>query len=70
MVGHYVSVNPQLLRIFGLAAVVDLVVGAVVAIIGVSQEEVALQLVGLALLVGGAGMLAFVIVQRNKPTAL
>lgn len=62
--------NPQLLRVFGLAAIVDLVVGVVVAVIGVAQEERPLQLVGLALLFAGAGMLAFVIVQRNKPTTL
>jgi hypothetical protein len=63
-------VNPQLLRMFGFAAVVDLLVGIAVAIVGVSQEELSLQLVGLALLVSGSGMLAFVIVQRNKPTTL
>ena len=70
MVGHYVSVNPQMLRVFGLAALADLVVGVVVAVIGVAQEELALQLVGLGLLLAGAGMLAFVIAQRNKPTTL
>ena len=62
--------NPQLLRTFGFAAVVDLVVGIAVAIFGVVEEELALQLVGLALLLSGCGMLAFVIIQRNKPTTL
>jgi len=59
-----------MLRMFGFAAVIDLVVGVFVAILGVSQEELALELVGLALLLSGSGMLAFVIVQRNKPTTL
>jgi hypothetical protein len=54
----------------GFAAVIDLVVGIAVALLGVSEEELALQLVGLALLLSGSGMLAFVIVQRNKPTTL
>jgi len=54
----------------GFAATADLVVGVVVAILGVAREELVLQLVGLALLISGSGMLAFVIVQRNKPTTL
>jgi len=64
------DVSPQVLRLLGFAALVDLVVGAVVAILGVKEDVLALQLVGLALLLSGTGMLAFVIVQRNKPTSL
>ena len=59
-----------MLRMFGVAAIIDLVVGVAVALVGVSEDELALQLVGLALLISGSGMLAFVIIQRNKPTAL
>ena len=59
-----------MLRAFGFAAVIDLVVGIAVAIIGVMEESLALQLVGLALLISGSGMLAFVVIQRNKPTTL
>ena len=64
------GVSPQLLRMLGFAAVIDLLVGIVLAILGMRDEVVALQLVGLALLLSGTGMLAFVIVQRNKPTTL
>ena len=59
-----------MLRSFGFAAIVDLVMGLAVAIVGVVEESLALQLVGLALLLSGCGMLAFVIIQRNKPTTL
>jgi hypothetical protein len=59
-----------MLRMFGFAAIIDIVVGIAVAVVGVSEEEIALQLVGLALLLSGSGMLAFVIIQRNKPTTL
>ena len=59
-----------MLRSFGFAAVVDLVTGLAVAVVGVVEESLALQLVGLALVLSGCGMLAFVIIQRNKPTTL
>ena len=59
-----------MLRAFGFAAVIDLVMGVAVAVVGVVEESLALQLVGLALLISGSGMLAFVIIQRNKPTTL
>ena len=64
------AVNPQLLRMFGFAAVIDLLVGVAVALVGVVEEEMALQIVGAALVISGCGVLAFVIVQRNKPTTL
>lgn len=59
-----------MLRSFGFAAVIDLALGVALAIVGVAEESLALQLVGLALLISGSGMLAFVIIQRNKPTTL
>ena len=57
-------------KILGLVAVVDLVTGLVLAVIGVSRDQQALAIVGAVLLVSGGGMLAFVTWQRNKPQSL
>jgi len=60
----------QLFKILGLAAVVDLLTGIVLSVIGLSQDIQAMAIAGVILLLSGGGMLAFVSWQRNKPTAL
>jgi hypothetical protein len=60
----------QLFKVLGLAAVIDLLAGIVLSVIGVSQDLQALAIVGVVLLLSGGGMLAYVSWQRNKPTAL
>ena len=60
----------SLTRVLGLMAVIDLLTGVVLSIIGVSQDMQALAIVGVLLLLSGGGLLAYVVWQRNKPEAL
>jgi len=62
--------SASLTKILGLMAVIDLLTGVVLSIIGVSQEIQALTIVGVLLLLSGGAMLAYVMWQRNKPIAL
>ena len=57
-------------KILGLGAVTDLLTGIVLSVVGVSSDNQALAIVGVVLLISGAGMLAFVVWMRNKPEAL
>ena len=57
-------------RILGLGALTDLIVGIVLSALGVSSDNQTLAIVGVLLLISGAGMLAFVVWTRNKPEAL
>lgn len=59
-----------LLKVLGFAALIDLLTGVVLSAVGVVKDTQALAIVGVLLLLSGGGMLAFVIWQRNKPTAL
>jgi hypothetical protein len=69
-VSETVTPRASLTRILGLTAVVDLVTGIVLSIIGVWQDSQPFELIGVLLLLSGGGMLTFVTWQRNKPTAL
>jgi len=60
----------SLTKILGLMAVIDLLTGVVLSIIGVSQDMQTLAIVGVLLLLSGGGLLAYVVWQRNKPIAL
>jgi hypothetical protein len=60
----------QLFKVLGLAAMVDLLTGIVLSVIGVTQDIQALAIVGVVLLLSGGGLLAYVSWQRNKPTVL
>ena len=62
--------SASLTKILGLVAVVDLLTGIVLSIIGVSQDMQVLAIVGVLLLLSGGGMLAYVLWLRNKPIAL
>jgi Kef-type K+ transport system membrane component KefB len=57
-------------RILGVGALTDLVAGIVLSVVGVSSDNQTLAIVGVVLLIFGAGMLAFVVWMRNKPEAL
>jgi hypothetical protein len=57
-------------RILGLGALTDLIIGIVLSAVGVSSDNQVLTIVGVVLLISGAGMLAFVVWVRNKPEAL
>jgi hypothetical protein len=57
-------------RILGLGALADLIIGIVLSAVGVSSDNQVLTIVGVVLLISGAGMLAFVVWVRNKPEAL
>jgi hypothetical protein len=54
-------------KILGLTALVDLVVGLVLAGVGVANDNRVLAVVGLALVVSGGGVLAFVVWSRSQP---
>ena len=57
-------------KILGLVAVVDLVTGLVLTVLGLTQDNQTLSIVGVLLLMSGGWMLAFVTWQRNKPQSL
>jgi hypothetical protein len=57
-------------KVLGLAALVDVVTGLVLAALGLVRDSQPLSIVGLVLLVSGGGMLAYVAWLRNKPEAL
>ena len=57
-------------KILGLGALTDLIIGIVLSAVGVSSDNQVLTIVGVFLLISGAGMLAFVVWVRNKPEAL
>lgn len=57
-------------RILGVGALTDLIIGIVLSAVGVSSDNQVLTIVGVVLLISGAGMLAFVVWVRNKPEAL
>ena len=60
----------QLLKVLGLVAVIDLLTGIALSVIGVVADVQALAIVGVLLLLSGGGMLAYVSWQRNKPMSL
>jgi hypothetical protein len=64
------SASGPALKLIGRVAALDLVLGGVLAIVGVSQEVQLLAIIGVVLMVSGGAMLAVVTWQRNKPTAL
>ncbi len=70
LVSETVTPRVSMTKILGLMAVLDLVTGVVLSIIGVSQDMQSLAIVGVILLLSGGGMLAYVSWLRNKPTAL
>jgi hypothetical protein len=57
-------------KILGLAGLTDLIIGIVLSVMGVSSDNQTLAIVGVVLLIFGAGMLAFVVWTRNQPQAL
>ena len=57
-------------KILGLGALTDLLTGIVLSVVGVSSGNQAMAIIGVVLLIAGAGMLAFVVWMRNKPEAL
>ena len=57
-------------KVLGVGALTDLVAGIVLSVVGVSSDNQTLAIVGVVLLIFGAGMLAFVVWIRNKPEAL
>ena len=60
----------RLPKVLGLAALTDLLIGLVLSAIGLATDSQALSIVGVALLISGGGMLAYVVWMRNKPEAL
>jgi hypothetical protein len=62
--------QPQTTKLLGFAACIDLLLGAVLSVIGVSRDMTAFSIVGVLLLLSGGGMLAWVVWMRNKPEPL
>ncbi len=60
----------SLTTVFGMAAAMDLLLGLVLSLIGVSQDLQELAIVGVILLLSGGAVLAYVVWQKNKPEAL
>ena len=57
----------QLFKVLGIAAVIDLLTGIALSVIGVVADIEALAIVGVLLLLSGGGMLAYVSWQHNLP---
>jgi hypothetical protein len=57
-------------KVLGLVALGDLLVGLVLSVVGVSTDNRVLSSAGVALLLSGGGVLAWVIWSRNRPEAL
>lgn len=57
-------------KLFGLVALSDLLIGLVLAGVGVATDNQVLSIVGVALLLSGGAVLAWVIVSRNRPESL
>ena len=60
----------RLPKVLGRAALIDLLIGLVLSAVGLATDSQALSIVGVALLLSGGGMLAYVIWMRNRPEAL
>jgi hypothetical protein len=56
--------------VLGLVGASDVLIGIVLAVVGVAQDNVVLQVVGAALLVSGAGVVGWVTWVRNRPETL
>jgi uncharacterized membrane protein HdeD (DUF308 family) len=57
-------------RILGLMAVLDLLTGIVLSVVGVATDTQVVAIVGVVLLISGGGMLAFVAWRRSQPELL
>ncbi len=64
------SPRPSMTKILGIAALMDLLTGVVLAVIGVTSDLQAFSIVGVVMLLCGGGLLAYVMWMRNKPEAL
>ena len=64
------SPRASLTTILGIAAVIDLLTGVVLSVIGVTQDMQELAIVGVLLLLSGGAVMAYVVWQKNKPAAL
>jgi hypothetical protein len=62
--------QPSTSMILGLVAGMDILLGIVLAFVGVSQDMFVFSMVGLVLLLSGGAMLAWVVWMRNKPEPL
>lgn len=56
--------------VLGLVGASDVLIGIVLAVVGVAQDNLVLQIVGAALLVSGAGVVAWATWVRNRPQSL
>ena len=57
-------------KVFMLAAASDLLLGIVLAAVGLNQDEPVLTIVGVALAVSGTAVTSWLIVRANRPTQL
>jgi uncharacterized membrane protein HdeD (DUF308 family) len=62
--------SSQLSKVLGVAALIDLVTGIALSVIGLVTDVQAFAIVGVLLLLSGGAMLAFVVWQRSKPLTL
>jgi hypothetical protein len=60
----------SLSTVLGIAALMDLLAGLVLSVIGVTQDMQELAIVGVILLLSGGAVMAYVVWQKNKPQSL
>lgn len=68
--GSSPSAKAQLNKVFMIAAASDLVLGIVLAAVGLSQDEPVLTIVGVALALVGTAVTSWLIVRGSRPTQL
>lgn len=68
--GSSPSSKAQLNKVFMIAAASDLVLGIVLAAVGLNQDEPALTIVGVALALVGTAVTSWLIVRGSRPTQL
>jgi hypothetical protein len=64
------SSRMSLSTVLGFAALMDLLTGLVLSVIGVTQDMQELAIVGVILLLSGGAVMAYVVWQQNKPQSL
>jgi hypothetical protein len=64
------AARSRLNRLFLFSSAADVLVGLVLAVVGVASDLEALSIAGFALALCGAGVLAWLIVRTNQPEQL
>jgi len=68
--GSSSAAKAQLNKVFMIAAASDLVLGLVLAAVGLTQDEPVLTILGVAMALAGTAVTSWLIVRGSRPTQL